>query len=125
MCRLQKIVDSHRKFVDVKFVDEFNQQDLIVGAEIELKTFSEILDFAKVENKIQSDQIPKTILSESRSEADEVSEAVKAQALAAIQDLKSKGAATDDLTCTICDPAKSFTAYTTLLSHLRSHAQIR
>jgi hypothetical protein len=57
--------------------------------------------------------------------ADEASEAVREQALASIQELQAKGACTDDLSCRICEPPKSFTAYTTLLSHLRSHAQIR
>ena len=54
-----------------------------------------------------------------------MSEAVKNQALAAIQDLQARGITTNMLTCSICDPAKTFTAYTTLLTHLRSHAQIR
>ena len=49
----------------------------------------------------------------------------KSEALQAIRDLQAKGATTEDLSCHICQPSKCFTAYTTLLSHLRSHAGIR
>ena len=40
----------------------------------------------------------------------------------AIQDLQSRGASTDDLTCCLCDPAKTFAQVQGLLTHLRSHA---
>ena len=43
----------------------------------------------------------------------------------AIEDLQRRGSHTEDLTCRLCDPAKSFTAYSTLLTHYRSHAGIR
>ena len=49
----------------------------------------------------------------------------KSEALQAIRELQAKGATTEDLSCHICQPSKCFTAYTTLLSHLRSHAGIR
>ena len=49
----------------------------------------------------------------------------KVEALQAIRELQAKGATTEDLSCHICQPSKCFTAYTTLLSHLRSHAGIR
>ena len=49
----------------------------------------------------------------------------KYEALQAIRELQAKGATTEDLSCHICQPSKCFTAYTTLLSHLRSHAGIR
>lgn len=47
------------------------------------------------------------------------------RALVEIKELQARGAATDNLTCRLCQPARKFTAYTTLLNHLRSHAQIR
>ena len=40
----------------------------------------------------------------------------------AIQDLQARGASTDDLTCTLCDSSKTFTAFSSLLYHYRSHA---
>ena len=49
----------------------------------------------------------------------------KCEALQAIRQLQAKGATTEDLSCYLCQPSKCFTAYTTLLSHLRSHAGIR
>ena len=55
----------------------------------------------------------------------EQAEKEKCDALQAIRQLQAKGATTEDLSCHICQPSKCFTAYTTLLSHLRSHAGIR
>ena len=55
----------------------------------------------------------------------EHAEKEKCEALQAIRQLQAKGATTEDLSCHICKPSKCFTAYTTLLSHLRSHAGIR
>ena len=55
----------------------------------------------------------------------EQAENEKCEALQAIRQLQAKGATTEDLSCHICQPSKCFTAYTTLLSHLRSHAGIR
>ena len=55
----------------------------------------------------------------------EQAESEKCEALQAIRQLQAKGATTEDLSCYLCQPSKCFTAYTTLLSHLRSHAGIR
>ena len=52
----------------------------------------------------------------------EVSSGDKQLAEKAIEDLQARGYSTKDLTCRLCDPAKTFTAYSTLLTHLRSHA---
>jgi len=46
----------------------------------------------------------------------------QADAKIAIKDLKDRGSSTNDLTCRVCDPARVFTAYTSLLTHLQSHA---
>ena len=135
MIELRKIVESCRH--DFQNEEETFIQEVVplIGSEIEVKSCSSItLEFPAILKKTLSSSKPKIgvevkkIVSKIVSlpkEAEEVSEAVKEQALACIQDLQAKGATTDELTCKICDPPKSFTAYTTLLSHLRSHAQIR
>jgi hypothetical protein len=135
MLELQRIVDSCRD-------DFLNEEETqihhfvpLIGSEIEVNSSAFTHELPKYVKKISSsvskpkiDIEAKKIVSKVVSlpkEAEEVSEAVKDQALACIQELQARGATTDELTCKICDPAKSFTAYTTLLSHLRSHAQIR
>ena len=52
----------------------------------------------------------------------EVSSGDKQLAERAIEELQARGWSTKDLTCCLCDPAKPYTAYTTLLTHLRSQA---
>ncbi len=47
------------------------------------------------------------------------------KALEAIQELKNQGSTAVDFWCRLCAPNRKFTAYTTLLSHLRSHAGVR
>ncbi len=135
LVELQRIVDSSRRFDDV--TTNSSRTEIVdisfpsVGAEIEVKssiafpvvTKKKPVTKASVEVKKVAPQKPK--LPPPQKEVEEVSEAIKEQALACIAELQAKGATSDDLTCRICDPAKSFTAYTTLLSHLRSHAQIR
>jgi hypothetical protein len=131
--RLKKIVQLQMKFEQDNVSDsfKFDPTDFFIGAQVELKTSAETKAGSGTQKpestrkKKKAGQNPDSTAHVSRSEADKVSEAVKDQALAAIQDLQARGAATDELTCRICDPAKSFTAYTTLLTHLRSHAQIR
>ena len=49
-----------------------------------------------------------------------VSNEDKRLALNAMEELRSRGATTDDLMCRLCDPARPFTAYSTLLTHYRS-----
>ena len=49
-----------------------------------------------------------------------VSSEDKRLALNAMEELRSRGATTDDLICRLCDPARPFTAYSTLLTHYRS-----
>lgn len=49
----------------------------------------------------------------------------KAAALQAMEELRGKGATTKDLICRLCDPPRSFTAYSTLLTHYRSHAGLK
>jgi len=49
----------------------------------------------------------------------------QASAIEAIKDLKSKGSSTVDLVCRVCKPARDFTAYTSLLNHLQSHAGVK
>jgi len=46
-------------------------------------------------------------------------------ALNAIKELKAAGSSAMDFWCRLCSPHRRFTAYTTLLSHLRSHAGVR
>ena len=48
-----------------------------------------------------------------------VSSEDKRLALNAMEELRSRGATTDDLMCRLCDPARPFTAYSTLLTHYR------
>jgi len=54
-----------------------------------------------------------------------VSSEDKRRALNAMEELRARGATTDDLMCRLCDPARPFTAYSTLLTHYRSHAGLR
>jgi DNA-directed RNA polymerase subunit RPC12/RpoP len=54
---------------------------------------------------------------------DEIEE--RRQALEAIKTLQASGSSGDEFWCRVCWPNKKFTAYTTLLSHLRSHAGFR
>lgn len=54
-----------------------------------------------------------------------VSSEDKRLALNAMEELRSRGATTDDLICRLCSPARPFTAYSTLLTHYRSHAGLR
>lgn len=54
-----------------------------------------------------------------------VSNEDKRRALNAMEELRARGATTDDLMCRLCDPARPFTAYSTLLTHYRSHAGLR
>jgi len=54
-----------------------------------------------------------------------VSSEDKRLALQAMEELRSRGATTDDLVCRLCDPPRPFTAYSTLLTHYRSHAGLR
>jgi len=54
-----------------------------------------------------------------------VSSEDKRLALNAMDELRSRGATTDDLMCRLCDPPRPFTAYSTLLTHYRSHAGLR
>merc|ERR1719400_1570237 len=54
-----------------------------------------------------------------------VSSEYKRRALNAMEELRARGATTDDLMCRLCDPARPFTAYSTLLTHYRSHAGLR
>ena len=49
----------------------------------------------------------------------------KMAALAAMDELRAKGATTEDLVCRLCVPPRPFTAYSTLLTHYRSHAGLR
>ena len=48
-----------------------------------------------------------------------VSSEDKRLALSAMEELRARGATTDDLMCRLCDPARPFTAYSTLLTHYR------
>ena len=48
-----------------------------------------------------------------------VSSEDKRRALNAMEELRARGATTDDLMCRLCDPARPFTAYSTLLTHYR------
>ena len=48
-----------------------------------------------------------------------VSSEDKRLALNAMDELRSRGATTDDLMCRLCDPPRPFTAYSTLLTHYR------
>ena len=48
-----------------------------------------------------------------------VSSEDKRLALSAMEELRARGATTDDLICRLCDPARPFTAYSTLLTHYR------
>lgn len=135
LMELQRIVDSSRKFDNV--TKETSKTEIIdisfpsIGAEIEVKSsiafpvVTKKKPVSKAPVEVKKVAAPKPKLLPPQKEVEEVSEVVKEQALACIAELQAKGATTDDLTCRICDPAKSFTAYTTLLSHLRSHAQIR
>ena len=66
-----------------------------------------------------------SLTSNKKQLSEQAQEQEKAEALLAIRQLQAKGATTEDLCCHICQPPKCFTAYTTLLSHLRSHAGIR
>ena len=131
--RLKRIVEQQRRLEPEIFVlpCELEVSELLLGASVELQTSPET-ESGKFEpavfEKLQKVELVSGSAAaslSSRSEADKVSEAVKNQALAAIQDLQARGITTNMLTCSICDPAKTFTAYTTLLTHLRSHAQIR
>ena len=135
LIELQRIVDSSRRFDDV--TRDSSKMEVVdisfpsVGAEIEVKSsiafpvVTKKKPIAKAPVEVKKVAAPKPKLLPPQKEVEEVSEVVKEQALGCIAELQAKGATTDDLTCRICDPAKSFTAYTTLLSHLRSHAQIR
>jgi hypothetical protein len=49
-----------------------------------------------------------------------VSSEDKRRALTSMEELRARGATTDDLMCRLCDPARPFTAYSTLLTHYRS-----
>ena len=48
-----------------------------------------------------------------------VSSEDKRLALSAMEELRARGATTDDLMCRLCDPARPFTVYITLLTHYR------
>jgi hypothetical protein len=81
------------------------------------------IDIQRVVNN--SEPIPNKFKPRIRKRDDSKNYPFKEEALAAITDLQSRGASTDDLTCRICSPSKTFTAYTTLLTHLKSHAGIK
>ena len=49
-----------------------------------------------------------------------VSSEDKRLALQAMEELRSRGATTEDLMCRLCQPPRPFTAYSTLLTHYRS-----
>lgn len=54
-----------------------------------------------------------------------VSAADRSAALTAMEELRGRGATTEDLVCRLCLPPRPFTAYSTLLTHYRqlhSHA---
>jgi hypothetical protein len=48
-----------------------------------------------------------------------VSAADRSAALTAMEELRSRGATTEDLVCRLCAPPRPFTAYSTLLTHYR------
>ena len=49
-----------------------------------------------------------------------VSAADRSAALTAMEELRCRGATTDDLVCRLCVPPRPFTAYSTLLTHYRN-----
>jgi len=67
-------------------------------------------DGARVKNK-------KTLAAVSRED--------KLKALNAMDQLRARGATTEDLKCRLCTPPRPFTAYSTLLTHYKSHAGLR
>ncbi len=48
-----------------------------------------------------------------------VSPADRTAALTAMEELRGRGATTEDLVCRLCGPPRPFTAYSTLLTHYR------
>ena len=48
-----------------------------------------------------------------------VSAADRSAALSAMEELRGRGATTEDLVCRLCGPPRPFTAYSTLLTHYR------
>ncbi len=50
-----------------------------------------------------------------------VSPADRTAALTAMEELRGRGATTEDLVCRLCGPPRPFTAYSTLLTHYRKN----
>ena len=99
----------------------------LIGAEVDLETSSSAkVVVSKVSKAPKGSSLPAPVRASVRRDAlvdDEAEE--RRLALEAIKALQASGSSGDEFWCRVCWPNKKFTAYTTLLSHLRSHAGFR
>lgn len=101
----------------------------LIGAEVDLETSSSAkIVLNKVPKAEKSGPLLTAVKTNVRKDAsavdnDEAEE--RRLALEAIKALQASGSSGDEFWCRVCWPNKKFTAYTTLLSHLRSHAGFR
>jgi len=88
--------------------------------------YTETVEAGHTVVEVQSEPIkPVPVRIKNKRTVAAVSNEDKRLALNAMEELRSRGATTDDLMCRLCDPPRPFTAYSTLLTHYRSHAGLR